>query len=67
MKVEGSFIHLFKTRGGNYAYDVNTNNFLEISKDIYELLCKNMNSDSKEKQLEVIEDIKKKDFYLLIQ
>ncbi|AUM96123.1 TPA: Cys-rich peptide radical SAM maturase CcpM [Clostridium botulinum] len=62
MNVEGSFIHLFKTRGGNYAYDVNTNSFLKISKYTYELLCKNMNSDSKEKQFEVIEDIKKEGF-----
>lgn len=53
MKQE-AFIHLFKTRNCYYIYDVNTNLFLKVAKDIYEELEKNQGSIETLKENSVI-------------
>lgn len=42
------FIHLFRTRNHNYVYDANTNGFVSIGNDTYEVLNKNINSSEYE-------------------
>ncbi len=41
-----SFIHLFKTPGGHYLYDVNKNVILSLSEEQYKILDKNYSDDT---------------------
>lgn len=59
------FIHLFQTVSGYYLYDVNRNKFLQISREVYDFL--GMQKQTEEQYLcsptveMQIQDLKKKD------
>lgn len=58
-----SFIHTFKTNGGNYIYDVNTNTILRIDNDLFGFITNNNKSyvsDSNKSKLHIL----KSDGYL---
>ena len=40
------FIHLFKTPGSYYIYDVNTNAILSVDKDVFDFLEYKMDSNT---------------------
>ena len=61
MIVLNSFIHLFKTPGGHYLYDVNKNVILSLSEEQYKIIeynhCDNTSKGTSEFSTEAIESI----------
>ncbi len=56
------FIHLLKTRGGYYLYDVNKNVIISIGKDVYDFLDKTPNKNSQQGIFEAVEKMKSKGY-----
>lgn len=57
MSTDKPFIHLFRTPGGHYLFDVNTNNILKISRRLYEKLSVALKNIQNYADIEQDEDI----------
>lgn len=56
------FVHLMETPKNKYAFDVNTNQLIRLSNEVYDYLKTNCNEEPDENVMEQIDELKKQGF-----